>query len=198
MDGGGQEFTVLQQRIRQRSEDAVRQLIDRYGTSLLKAIRARLSRNLRREFDSDDFVQKVWTSFFEDPEVWHFETPEALVAYLSRIARNQILDEVRRRRPGRDTPAAAQSLTATDPSFGTLLDVPSRERRPISTVANREMLQKMRDGLDEEDRRTIDLVLQGFTHEEVARQVGCSVRRVGRIVKRARRILDDISEELLP
>jgi RNA polymerase sigma factor (sigma-70 family) len=151
---------------------------------------------LRRVFDSQDIVQSVWASC-TNRSFWDFQSPQALMAYLHRMALNHILDEERRRRPGRHAYTDAQSLTAADPSFSNL-EVPSREPRPISTVANRELLQKMCEGLDETERCVIDLVQAGFTQEEIARQVGKSSRSVARMVDRARRILSELSEESVP
>jgi RNA polymerase sigma factor (sigma-70 family) len=191
------EFAALMRRIREGSEEAFCEVIDRYGTPLLKSIRGRLSRTLRRVFDSRDFFQAVWASFLTDQKARSFRSPQSLVAYLNLMARNQILDEVRRRRLGRSPVPPAQSLTAADSSFSNL-DVPSREPRPISVVANRELLQKMRDVLSETERRIIELVQHGCTQEEVARRIGVCSRTVGRAVNRARRILNEISEESVP
>jgi RNA polymerase sigma factor (sigma-70 family) len=190
------EFAALMRRIREGSKEAFCEVIDRYGTMLQKSIHNRMSPSMRRAYDSEDFVQSVWASC-KHLSRWCFPTPQALMAYLQRMALNHILDEERRRRPGRHAYTDAQSLTPADSSFGNL-EVPSRQPGPITTVAHREMLQKMCEGLDETERCVIDLVQAGFTREEIARQVGKSSRTVGRMVGRARRILSELSEESLP
>jgi RNA polymerase sigma factor (sigma-70 family) len=192
-----QEFAALMQRIREGSPEAMGELIDRYGTPLLKAIRRRLNRWLRRQYDSEDFLQAVWTSFWTDPMMPNFDSAQALVAYLNQMARHKVLDEVRRRRVGRSAVANAQSLTPADSSFGSL-DVPAREPTPSYTVANRELLEKLREELPESERLIIDLVQHGLTQEEIARQIGVSPRTVSRVVRRVRRVLNQIAAGPLP
>ena len=178
-----QELAALMRQIQEGSEDAVRQLLDRYGTPLLKAVRGRLHPRLRTQYDSADFVQAVWTSFFTGPAVRHFDSPEALVAYLSEMARNKIVDVVRRRLRGRHAIDEPQSLQAADPSARPL-EVPARQPTPSHAVATRERWQKLRDRLAATEKNVLDLLLHGHTHEEIARQLGLTDRHVRRVLRK--------------
>jgi hypothetical protein len=50
------EIAALMERIQEGSQDAVRELLDQYGSHLVRVIRRRLSQRLRSQFDSADFV----------------------------------------------------------------------------------------------------------------------------------------------
>ena len=98
-----QEFKELFERIRGGSEEAVRELLDRYGRHILTVIRQRLNYNLRSVYNSSDFLQEVWASFFtgKTAELQHiFHDSNALRNYLQRMAQNKVAEEARRRLGG--------------------------------------------------------------------------------------------------
>src|ERR1051326_6827453 len=77
-----QRFRALMRAAEGGSEEAARELYETYVKYVLRCVRHRLWHRLRSKFDSQDFVQQVWASFFDDrgslPE---FETREDLIAY---------------------------------------------------------------------------------------------------------------------
>jgi RNA polymerase sigma-70 factor (ECF subfamily) len=79
------------------SEEAARELIDVYGPHLRRAVRRQMDPRLRRQFDSDDFMQEVWQRFFAHlDKLSEVDHPQALVAFLSKLARNQVADACRK------------------------------------------------------------------------------------------------------
>ena len=91
-----QEFARLLARVAAGSEDAARELIERHKDRICQVIRRRLRRELRPKFDSQDFVQAVWASFFANRElIGEFQRPEDLVAYLGAIAANKVVNQHR-------------------------------------------------------------------------------------------------------
>src|SRR5438067_13159333 len=95
-----QEFEQLLAAIREGSEDAARRLLDRYGRHILTVIRQKLDIHLRSVFDSLDFLQDVWASFFADEVKHSFRDPTALIKFLVNMARNKVTTEVRKRVQG--------------------------------------------------------------------------------------------------
>src|SRR5207245_7243754 len=91
------EFAALMERIRQGSEGAAEELVARHGPDILRVVRRRLSRRIRSKFDSADFTQSVWRSFFANAarteEIRH---PDELAAYLAEMAKNKVIDAFRR------------------------------------------------------------------------------------------------------
>jgi RNA polymerase sigma-70 factor (ECF subfamily) len=93
-----QNFDQLLADLRDGSEEAAWQLIEQYGPHIHRVVRRHLNRRLRGKFDSVDFVQSVWASFFREPEqIQEFTSPEQIVAYLAAAARFKVVDETRRR-----------------------------------------------------------------------------------------------------
>src|SRR5207302_11148775 len=65
---------------------------------ILHAVRKKLHKELRPRFDSHDFVQDVWASFFADlPQERDFHGPENLINFLTQIAKNKVGMAVRQR-----------------------------------------------------------------------------------------------------
>src|SRR5262245_26982587 len=94
---GDHEFADLLRRVKAGSSDAAWELIDRYGSHVQRVVRRLLNRRLRPQFDSVDFVQAVWASFFNDPAQIHsFKSPDSIIGYLARMARNKVIEENRR------------------------------------------------------------------------------------------------------
>ena len=91
-------LSELLERALKDSETSAQEIVDRYGTYILRAVRRRLNKKLRSKFDSTDFVQAVWASFFAlTPERLQFERPKELVDFLMGLARNKVVDAVRQR-----------------------------------------------------------------------------------------------------
>src|SRR5262249_53508722 len=92
------EFQVLMERVRAGSQDAVRELLERYKQPLFRVIRRRLHKELRSQCDSEDVLQSVWASFFAIPAgEFDFEDPRALQAYLVDVACSKVIEAFRRR-----------------------------------------------------------------------------------------------------
>ena len=66
MSSDSSDFRQLMQQVDDGSNEAAQELLKRYGKYVLRAIRAHLHRDMRTEFDSEDFRQMVWKSFFAD------------------------------------------------------------------------------------------------------------------------------------
>src|SRR3954451_8653879 len=87
-------------RIQAGDEAAARELLTRYEAEVRLVVRRQLPRLLRSRFDSLDFLQSVWGSFFRrvrsGPGLAEFEDQRHLVAFLARAAKNKVIDEYRR------------------------------------------------------------------------------------------------------
>ena len=101
MTGQDSEFRLLMEGVVAGSDAAAAKLLERYGPAVLQAVRRRLNRHLRSKFDSLDFVQDVWASFFANPPSQHrLHRPEMLVAFLAQVARNKVINVTRQRLQG--------------------------------------------------------------------------------------------------
>ena len=60
------EFSDLLARAKAGDEQAIREFVSRFEQDVRMMVRSRLPRKLRTQFDSTDFAQAVWQSFFFD------------------------------------------------------------------------------------------------------------------------------------
>jgi RNA polymerase sigma-70 factor (ECF subfamily) len=183
-----QRFNLLLQQIREGSEEAARQFIDEYGEAILRAVRRKLSRKLRTRFDSADFLQSVWASFFADREaIGSFAGPQAVVAYLQETARNKIGEQYRKMYRRQKSPVAREEPLANyadnsnrEPNFfGT-------EPTPSENVSFKESFERISNDIPEELQQMLEMQRHGDTYEDIAREFGVSARTVRRIFRRLR------------
>jgi RNA polymerase sigma-70 factor (ECF subfamily) len=178
------KFHDLMDQVLAGSETAARDLVRLYGPAVLRAVRRRLHSRLRSKFDSDDFVQDVWASFFAaPPEQNAFERPEDLAAWLARLARNKVVDAVRlrlqrekfnlnREESLQDTAAPVeQLLVAGDPS-------------PSTTAMSREEWEALLGRQPLVYRHVLVQFREGRSPAEIAAAQKVSERTVRRIITR--------------
>lgn len=179
------DFASLMQRVCNGSQEAARDLVERYGAHIIRIIRRKLHRSLRPKFDSGDFVQAVWASFFALPlDQYKFDRSEALVAFLMALARNKVIEVVRQRlqsqkynvnreRPLEDLPGMGGSaLIARTPSAEEI------------AIARDEWDRLLRDQ-PAHYQQILTALRDGDTQQEAAQRLDvneCTVRRVLRKV----------------
>ncbi len=95
---GESELSDFLKRIQAGDESAARELLSRFEAEVRLVVRRQLPRLLRSRFDSLDFLQSVWGSFFRRMRTapTEFEDSRHLVAFLARAAKNKVIDEYRR------------------------------------------------------------------------------------------------------
>ena len=177
------EFCRLMCRVRGGSDEAAWELVQEYGDSIRRAVRRALHAKLRPKFDSLDFVQIVWQSFFRDRDkLDRFDCPQDLAAFLISVARNKVLMETRRLTADRcDIRREQDDDGAHVPDINKLLD-----RRPAATeVAEmRERWDRMLQGQPAQYRQVVQLRLQGNTYEEIGAVLHIDKGLVSRILQR--------------
>jgi RNA polymerase sigma-70 factor (ECF subfamily) len=92
------EFNLLLARARAGDEEAVREFLERFEQEVRTMVRSRLPKKLRTQFDSSDFVQAVWQSFFFDraQDSRDFDDIEHLRGFLFGMVRNKVREQHRR------------------------------------------------------------------------------------------------------
>ena len=139
-----------------------------------------LDERLRAQFDSLDFVQMVWKSFFRVRDLTdRFKSPGELGAYLVTIARNKVGMEFRRRlltqkyNVNRERPPNAEHARGAP-------DIDDSGPAPIEVAIARERWHGLLRSQPAHYRRIIELKLQGHTCREIAHSLHlaeCTVRR---------------------
>jgi RNA polymerase sigma factor (sigma-70 family) len=173
-----QDFRALLDRLRDGDQSAARELVERYGAYLLYVIRRRLHHRLRRQFDSQDFVQDVWASFFASPpDKDIFETPDQFINFLQRLASNKTAEAARNRLQGK-TRNIAREERSLDKYDEELL---SRNPTPSTIAMSREEWARLLGGLPRLYRHILIRRREGQTCAQIALELCLSERTVRRV-----------------
>jgi RNA polymerase sigma-70 factor (ECF subfamily) len=179
-------FRALMRAAEAGSEEAAHELYETYVKYVLRCVRHRMWHRLRSKFDSQDFVQQVWASFFNDRgSLPDFQTPEDLVAYLRSMAENKVAGEGRHRRiPKRNLALEVAVLEDSD----TVGQHPAtRLPTPSAVAVFNEQFDRLIEQQTEETRAVAQLRYEGNTFEEIAQCLDMnesSARKVMRSLKR--------------
>jgi RNA polymerase sigma factor (sigma-70 family) len=197
MQNRADEFAALMARVRQGSEEAARELYRRYGRHILRVIRSRLSKKLRSKFDSIDFAQAVWASFFAlAPHAQLADHPEAVAAFLARMARNKVIDAVRQRLATAkyDVQRETSLEELTEPERSELV---APDPRPDQIAVAKEEWTRFFSGTSVLHRQILLLAQQQRTHQEIADSLGVDRDTVGRVLRRFAR-KNELQDEPAP
>jgi RNA polymerase sigma-70 factor (ECF subfamily) len=192
MDMTNENLSSLIARAKAGDEEAVRGL-KQFEEDIRTMVRIRLPRPLRTQFDSMDFVQAVWQSFFrickDDPE--RFEQVHDLRSFLVGVVRHKVFEEHRRRSMtqkydiGREEPLYIRRGNREVPR-----DVVATDPTPSQDAQARERLDQIHEGLTPREIEVVDLRRLGLTFEEIAARTGLHERTVRRVIEAIRRRID--------
>jgi RNA polymerase sigma-70 factor (ECF subfamily) len=184
MDGGRPEADLgaLLVRIRSGDESAAHELLARYEAQVRLVVRRQLPRLLRSRFDSLDFLQSVWGSFFRRMKAGpdEFDDPRSLVAFLARAAKNKVIDEYRR--------AASKkgNMRREEPLWGEgsrPRELVGDDDSPSEVVEARETFGRLLGMLPEERKIMLELRVQGLSTREIGDRLNVSERTVRRVLE---------------
>ncbi len=179
-----QKLQELLRRIREGSQEAIQELYDRYSHHVLRVVRRRLDQKLRAKFDSADFTQAVWASFFIEPRhQFQFQRPEELIAFLANLARNKLVDVLRQRYGTRKYNINREHSLEGSAALRSR-DVADRQPSPSQILMAEDIWEQLLAQQSPRDRRILELLRQGCTHEEAARQVGVNEKTVRRLIRK--------------
>lgn len=180
----GDRFEDLFLRAKSGCPIAIQRLFDKYARCFLRVIRYRMSRKLRLLFDSEDFLQEVRIKLFlNDLAQQHFQNPSAFIAYIKRIAENQVQQATRKYllRPTSNLNREKSFSALTHDEIERLVD----SAPAVCTVcAAEEEWKLVLESLSPEQQEVAHLLRAGSTHSEIAVQLGTCERTVGRVLKK--------------
>lgn len=178
------EFDQVIARLREGSEDAAWQLIQRFGPQILRVVRRRLPDVLRRKFDSQDFVQAAWASIFTHrSRLVRIKTSDEFIAFMGAVASNKVGMEVRRRLQGRKY----------NVQFEQSFDESSEERRgavnshqpsPSQVAVAKERWSQLIADQPSHYQRIVELRYSGVSYKDIADQLGFDESTVRRAIRK--------------
>ena len=178
------EFRALIEDAQAGSQDAIRQLIDQYAPHIIRTVRRRLSRSIRAKFDSIDFAQAVWASFFAGSQQFaRFDRPEELMGYLATLARNKVVDETRRRMMT-EKYNVNRERSLNDSNLLSARRLAAQEPSPSEVAVADELWKRLLRGQPAQYRQILELRRNGNTQQQIAEQLGVNERTVRRTIQR--------------
>lgn len=176
-------FADLMRRVQEGSEEAARALVDEYGPHILRVVRRRLHQKMRSKFDSADFVQAVWASFFaQRSELGTFQQAEEVVAYLVALAQNKVVDEARHQL-GTCKRALGREQSFDDSRMGLGQELAAPQPTPSEVAMAHEMWDHLVQGKPVHYQQILALRRLGFTYDEIAARLGLNERTVRRVLQ---------------
>ena len=177
-------FRDLLRLVADGDEAASEKIISEYGSHILRAVRRRMNRAIRDKFDSEDFAQAVWASFFGHISVVERINSEGeLAGFLARMASNKVIDAGRRRQVRNDTPIDSSRLPEMEKDNRLNVTQPT----PSQFAVANEQWDKLTMDEPDRDLRLLKLKRDGATQAEIAITMGVSERHVRRILSRIAR-----------
>ena len=181
------EVTIWLQGLAQGDELAAQRIWERYCRQLAHLAREKLGQSGRRAADEEDVALSAFNSFCQGAMAGRFPRLEdrhdlwrLLVTITARKAMKQIRDARRYKRGG----TIVRGESALQGGIGQVL---GREPTPELAAQMVEQTQRLLDLLDNGPLRLIALLkLEGYTNEEIARSMDCSLRTVKRRLARIR------------
>lgn len=149
---------------------ALNDLLQRYEERLRRVVRVRLDARLRRSLDSSDVVQETFAAALSGIPTLRALDRGAILAWLTRIAENELIDL--RRRAG---------AAKRDRSIEVVLDEGAMPASRMPGPADQSVAAELKDRVDAavaelpQDWRDV-IVLRtylGASWQDVARQLGC-------------------------
>jgi RNA polymerase sigma-70 factor (ECF subfamily) len=191
----GREIRSFLERIQAGDQDAARELLTLYEPEVRLVVRRQLPRLLRSRFDSLDFLQSVWGSFFRRVRdgTTAFEDSRHLVAFLARAAKNKVIDEYRR------AASQKQDMHREEPLWneqGHPRDLQAGGDTPSQIAQAAEVLGRLRALVPEERRVVLELKAEGMSSRDIAVRLGVSERTVQRLIEDLRRRAEGESFDL--
>lgn len=187
------QFQSLIERARKRDQQAAAELVRVFSHGLQVSVRHRLNQwRLQQVLDPEDITQAVLAEFFDRLARGElsFEDPAHAGRFLSRIARNRVLDEVRKvltvRRGGgqRATTNSEECLDGIASNCGT----------PSAAVSAAEMIHTVYERLSPDERDLAVRRSRGDDWSEIAEQTGGSAEALRKKLTRAfERVLEELN-----
>ena len=160
------QSTVLLRRAKGGSPEAINVLFERCAGKLLALIRLRMGRSLRAHLESQDILQASLLKAFERIEQFERGNIASLMAWLARIAENEIRDQADYH--GRQRRDAARLV----PLEGKLDGVADQVHSLASRVVLNESMERLERALETLDDHHREIIILRKFEELSFREIG--------------------------
>lgn len=169
-----QESAELLDRARDGSREALDLLFERSAGKLLALIRLRMGRSLRARLESRDLLQLTFLKAFERIGELRSTDAASLMAWLARIAENEIRDQATfHHRQRRD---AGREVALDEPGTVRDLQLVERVRSASSRLVLSEQAERLERALENLDEHYREVILlrrfEELSYAEIGRRLG--------------------------
>jgi RNA polymerase sigma factor (sigma-70 family) len=168
-------------RWRNGDQQAADELFRRHADQLVAFARQRLSAKLAQRVDAEDVVQSAYRSFFSGARAGRYELERGgdLWRLLVGITVTKLLHQKRRN-------AAQKRDVGREQTLPLSAEMWAQDPTPLAAAALTDELEKTMRPLKPEERRMLEMRLQGFNLDEIAAETSRSVRTVRRVLEQVK------------
>jgi RNA polymerase sigma factor (sigma-70 family) len=175
----GHDSADILARARAGDQQAWEILFNECYPKIVRVIRRRLSRPMRKIYDSTDIANEVMKSLAAKFHHFDFSSIDGLRAFLIKAAEQKVVDghrhgHAQKRDLGRDRALASGDLEHWEPA------AISPTASQVAVASEEE--EKLLDGQSGEHRQILELKLQGLSNSEVAKTIGWHIRKIERFL----------------
>jgi RNA polymerase sigma factor (sigma-70 family) len=182
-----EELAELLKRAKAGDNAAIRDFLAQFEQEVRTMVRSRLPKKLRTQYDSTDFVQSVWQSFFVDSDDQEFANLQHLRKFLYGMVRNKVLEQHRRlTRTEKYDVAREERLYVRRGHRDIPREVVSPDPSPSQAVQASDRMEQLTAGRSPLEIEVLTLRRQGLTFLEIAERTGLNERTVRRVIATVR------------
>ena len=171
-------------RARLGDQEAWEHLFNECYPKIVRVVRHRLSRPMRKLYDSTDIANEVMKSLAAKFDHFDFSSIDGLRAFLIRAAEQKVVDGYRRGHAQKRDVTRDRPIHGGDDAVGLeIADVSPTASQVAVATEEEENLLEAQSG---ESRTVLELKIQGLSNPEVARATGWHLRKVERFLEKLR------------
>ena len=169
------------------SQQAAEMITKKFADDLARLAAKRMSKRLQQRIDPEEIVQSIFMSFFRLYDDGRLEWREwdSLWGYLMRIAVWKILHKAQ-------SHSAAKRHMQNEVALPIDVSVLDRVPGPEDVLVAEELREQLLNGVGNKYRPIAERILDGATHEVIAKELGTSISTVERVHRRALKSLIDL------
>jgi RNA polymerase sigma-70 factor, ECF subfamily len=175
---------------------ATKEVFDQYVDRLVAMARKRISLRLAGRIDPEDIVQSVFRTFFHRAKQgqFQFSAEDDICRMLARITVHKTLRQVAHHQAGKRD--AGRDAGSGDDSQDLVVNLLSKEPSPDEATQLLDQLQHFLAQLPDDDRKILELRMQGYSTLEISKQLDITDRKIRRRMEFIRE--QAARDELLP
>jgi RNA polymerase sigma-70 factor (ECF subfamily) len=176
-------------RLRKGDQAAAAMVHEQFAARLVALARSRLDPRIRQKVDPEDVVQSVFSSFFarHADDQFQLADGDGLWALLALITVRKCGHKVEQYQSGRRSVDAEVAIGPVGDSRA--WEAMATDPTPSQAAILTETVETVMRQLEPRQRKILELALQGTSHEEIARELACSLRTVRRALDKTRFVL---------